>query len=96
MKELLTIFEDFVGGESLLLSYNPLMSIVLTCDLLNKLGPAKGVFRDQCNEMVEELLTLGEIYSSKIEDEDYFEELVQDLDFNGRSVLNIICYSQFQ
>ena len=44
---------------------------------------------------MESLLELGEIYSSKVEDEDHYKELINDTDFNGRTVLNIICYSQF-
>lgn len=46
--------------------------------------------------MLDVLLSLGEIYSSKIDDEEYYKDLIKDKDFNGRSVLNIICYSQFQ
>ena len=42
--------------------------------------------------MREIFLILGGIYSSKIDDEEYYKELVFDKDFNGRSVLNIICY----
>ena len=72
------------------------MSIALTCDLLTKIGESRKMFRDRCNEMREIFLILGGIYSSKIDDEEYYKELVFDKDFNGRSVLNIICYSQFQ
>lgn len=95
--KLLDIFGTYNDEESkvLLLSYNPLMTIALTCDLLVKIGNAKKVFRDRCNEMLEELLSLGEIYSSKVEDIDEYKDLVDDLDFNGRSVLNIICYLGF-
>lgn len=46
--------------------------------------------------MLEELLSLGGIYSGKVEDLDEYKNLVDDLDFNGRSVLNIICYLGFQ
>ena len=53
------------------------------------------MFRDRCNDLLEVLLGLGEIYSGKIEDEDYYCDLINDKDFNGRSVLNIICYSKF-
>ena len=71
------------------------MSIALTCDLLNKIGSSRKMFRDRCNDSLEVLLGLGEIYSGKIEDEDYYCDLINDKDFNGRSVLNIICYSKF-
>ena len=42
------------------------------------------------------LLDLGAIYSEKIDDEDHYSSLISDMDFNGRSVLHIICYSKFQ
>ena len=72
------------------------MSIALTSDLLVKIGESRKMFRDRCNDTLDTLLSLGQIYSAKIEDEEYYEELINDKDFNGRSVLNIICYSQFQ
>ena len=98
LEELLSIFETYNEEESkvLLLSYNPLMTIALTCDLLVKIGEAKKMFRDQCTEMLEDLLSLGEIYSGKVEELDEYKNLVDDLDFNRRSVLNIICYLGFQ
>lgn len=95
LEELIDIFEEYLEGNQLLLSYNPLMSIALTCDLLTKIGAQRKMFRDRCNDMLDVLLSLGEIYSSKIDDEEYYKDLIKDKDFNGRSVLNIICYSQF-
>lgn len=71
------------------------MSIALTCDLVVKIGKSRKIFSDRCNEMVDTLLSLGSIYSSKIDDEEYYESLLKETDFNGRSVLNIICYSKF-
>ena len=96
LEELIEIFEEYLEGNQLLLSYNPLMSIALTCDLLTKIGKSRKMFHDRCNDMLEVLLSLGEIYSSKIDDEDQYKALINDKDFNGRSVLNIICYSKFQ
>ena len=46
--------------------------------------------------MVDAFLDLGMIYSSRVEDEEHYKALINDKDFNGRSVLNIICYSKFQ
>ena len=80
----------------MLLSYNPLMTIALTCDLLVKIGEAKKMFRDRCTEMLDDLLSLGEIYSGKVDEIEEYKSLVDDLDFNGRSVLNIICYLGLQ
>lgn len=52
LDKLLELFASYTEEESkvLLLSYNPLMTIALTCDLLVKIGQAKKVFRDQCAE----------------------------------------------
>mmetsp|Transcript_34575 Transcript_34575/g.42585 ORF Transcript_34575/g.42585 Transcript_34575/m.42585 type:complete len:208 (+) Transcript_34575:476-1099(+) len=72
------------------------MSIALTCDLVVKIGKSRKMLNDRCNEQLDTLLSLGEIYSSKIENEVYYESLIKDKDFNGRSVLNIICYCKFQ
>ena len=46
--------------------------------------------------MLEDLLALGGIYSGKVEEIDEYKNLVDDTDFTGRSVLNIICYLGFQ
>ena len=43
---LLEIFDEFLGGTGLLLSYNPLMTIALTCDLLDKIGNSRKALRD--------------------------------------------------
>ena len=71
------------------------MSVALTCDLVMKIGKSRKQFRDQCHAMLEELLELGAIYCDKIEDEEYYDRLISETDFNGRSVLNIICYCKF-
>ena len=52
-----------------MLSYNPLMSISLICDLVGKIGKSRKMFTDQCNELLDSLLSLGMIYSGKIEEE---------------------------
>lgn len=36
------------------------------------------------------------MYSSKIQDEDYYEKLISDVDFKGRTVLKIICEEKFE
>ena len=36
------------------------------------------------------------MYSSKIEDENYYERLISDVDFRGRTVLKIICEEKFE
>ena len=38
-------------------------------------------FENECNGLKDDLLQLGKIYNSKIDDEDYFEGLIMDVDF---------------
>ena len=71
------------------------MSIALTADLLTNIARRKR-FADYCVGMKGQLLALGKIYNEKIEDEDYYETLIMDTDFSGRTVLSIICYSKLQ
>lgn len=41
-------------------------------------------------------MRLGYIYSSKIEDEKFYEKLITEEDFKGRSVLKIIAEKKFE
>ena len=97
LARLLDLFGNYIDGCSdyknakLLLSYNPLLSIALTSDLLTQIAKAKKRYQDRCNSMKEELLTLGQVYNDKITTDAYYKSLIMDVDFNGRSVLKIIC-----
>ena len=66
MKQLVEMFENFMESEYLenrmMLSYNPMMSIVLTAEILRKIANAKKLFRDKCNNMATELLEFGKMY----------------------------------
>ena len=76
---------DLVGGEDLenklLLSNNPLMSIALSSELLSNIGDAKERFNEQCESVKEELLSLGMVFNSRIDDLEEFESLIEDVDF---------------
>jgi hypothetical protein len=39
---------------------------------------------------------LGKMFISKIDDEKYYENLIMDTDFKGRSILKIICDNLFE
>ena len=45
--------------------------------------------------MKDDLLALGKCYNEKISDDSFYKELITDTDFNGRTVLKIICDGQF-
>lgn len=91
LKDLISIFSGYAdeGYEKnrLMLSYNPLMSIALTCELLKFLSRTRKRFQNECNKILSDLLDLGLMYNSKIENELYYERLILDRDFKGRTVL---------
>jgi hypothetical protein len=46
------------------------MSITLTADLLKKIADSRKRFSDECKNLVSDILNLGRIYNSKIENVD--------------------------
>lgn len=94
LRDLIDVFSDY-GEDSydknkLLLSYNPLMSIALTCELLSNIGNKRKKLENECMRVKRELMELGKMYSVKIEDERFYEALIQDEDFKSRSLIKII------
>jgi hypothetical protein len=63
LKSLIEIINDYVDSKfnqnTLLLSPNPLMSIALTCELLNKIAGARSKFDSECYQIQQNLLKLG-------------------------------------
>lgn len=100
IKELIEIFEQYANEtyekNQLLSSYNPLMTIALTCETLMNISKNRKKLENQATKVKKDLLALGQMYSSKIEDEDYYEELITDSDFRGRSLLKIITDMEFE
>ena len=64
--------ESSIQENRLLLSYNPMMSIALTADLLTNIAKRKR-FTDRCKDIKDGLLELGRIYNEKIDDPAYYE-----------------------
>ena len=80
------MFRNFTDETSLeenrlLLSHNPLMSIALAAELLMNIANSRKRFENECNGLKDDLLELGKIYNSKIDDEEYFKDLIMDTDF---------------
>lgn len=100
MKDLIDIINDYVeenyDKNRLLLSPNPLMSIALASELLNNVGANRRKFENECQRIKNRLLELGRMYSAKIEDEKYYETLIMDQDFQGRTVIKIITVNSFE
>lgn len=100
IKELIEIFEQYASesyeNNQLLLSYNPLMTIALAWETLTHILTHRKKLENQATKVRTDLLALGQMFSSKIEDEDYYEKLVTDTDFRGRSLLKIITDLEFE
>ena len=80
LKELIEIINDYVeenyDKNRLLLSANPLMTIALAAEILNNVGESRRKFENECHKVRNSLLDLGKMFSSKIEDERYYEKLI--------------------
>ena len=94
LKSLIEIINDYVDEKysrnRLLLSANPLMSISIACELLNKIADARRKFESECFQIQQELLKLGQMYTKKIEDETYYESILMAKDFSDRNLIKII------
>ena len=72
------------------------MSIALTAEVLKFIASSRKRFENECNKIYDDILELGKMYTSKIEDERYYENLIMDKDFRDRSVLKIITENLFE
>ena len=102
LSDLIDCFDNFIsadfdsnpdpgeGGNRLAQCSNPLMIIALTCELLERIASTKLQFRQSCDELKEGLLELGKEICDKIDEEDQFEILLNDVDFSNRTLLSII------
>ena len=85
IEKLLDKFDGYVGENydtnKLMLSNNPLLSLALTAELLSQIAVAKKKFTSRCNDLQDEILTLGKIYNMKNEVDEDFYDLIMDEDF---------------
>lgn len=99
LQRLISMFKELIDDKyennRLLLSYNPLMSIALSAELLTKISRERARFQNVCRGLKNELLELGKQYNLKIINEDYFKILITDVDFQNRTILKIITSQDF-
>lgn len=88
--------EDTYECNSLLQSSNPLLCIALSCELLQIIGNSRKRFENECNDLMGDLLDLGKVFNSKIEEQDYHRQLLFDNDYQNRTVLKIITICNFE
>lgn len=72
------------------------MSIALTSEILKFIANSRKRFENECNKIYDDVLALGKMYVSKIDDEKYYESLVMDKDFRDKTVLKIITENMFE
>lgn len=73
--------EDAYEDNRLLQSCNPMQCIALSCELLLNIAGSRKRFENECLGLKDDLLELGKVFNSKIDDEDYYETLLLDVDF---------------
>lgn len=78
----------------MLLTYNPILAICLSCEYLNKIGNALNVFKHENNVIKGNLLNLGIKIIENFEDEK-IEKIFLDLDFKDRTLIKIITKNNF-
>ena len=79
---------DFAHNR-ILLSYNPILYICLSCEYLQRIAQRIKIFEHNCTKIVHKILSLGKkiIETMKFED---IEKVMMDKDYKNRTVINII------
>lgn len=72
------------------------MSMTLACEILGKIADARRKFEIECFEIRQNILLLGQMYSKKIGDEEFYERIIMSKDFTNRSVIKIITQNNFE
>jgi hypothetical protein len=79
----------------ILLCYNPIMSISLCCEFLDRVGATANIFKGECKKIIEGLLVLG-THIINYTEEDKIDKLFHDTDFKDRTLLKIVSSNGFR
>ncbi len=84
-KRLIDILAAFSGDtynqNNLMLTCNSIMTIALAAELLETIGEKCKKVENECVRVRNEILELGRMITSKIEDEVFYEKLLMEEDF---------------
>ena len=99
LKELIENLQEIVTTDSaqqnrIMMSYNPILTISLSCIHLASIGKSIAVFSHEANSLIEELLTFGEVIIGEMDGE-VIGPIFMDTDFKDRTVLHLITYNGF-
>lgn len=75
--------------------YNPILMICLSCEILNKIGEAYSILKQECLEHSEELLKLGEKLLDEM-DKEVVNILYMDVDFLDRTTLKLVSDNEYE
>lgn len=59
VKNIKSILISSHENNRILLCYNPILSIALSCEFLSKVGDACNIFEEECKVLIKEMLRLG-------------------------------------
>jgi hypothetical protein len=94
LRELIDYLTETVNTMSaqqnrIMLTYNPILTICLSCINLKSIGKSIAVFSHEVNSLIEQLLTFGEVIISEM-DKVVIGPIFMDKDFKERTVLHLI------
>ena len=75
-------------------SYNPIMSVCLCCEFLEKIGDSISIFKHDCSNASGDIQNLGEQIIENMS-KDYVPNIFMDTDFLDRTVLKLITQGGF-
>ena len=95
---LISFFKDIANRDyahnRILLSYNPILFICLSCEYLQSIAERIKIFEHNCKIIKSKILSLGKkiIENMKFEE---IEKVFMDKDYKNRTVINIITTNEF-
>lgn len=73
--------EDTYDQNNLMLTSNAIMTIALAADLLDNIGEKCKKLENECIRVKNDILELGRLFTSKIDDEEFYKKLLMVEDF---------------
>ena len=98
IKEFIEFIKQFVESKEpnlMYKCYNPILTICLSCEFLTKIGNAIAFFKNEVNNLISQLLTLGEKLIENM-NSNVVSIIFMDTDFLDRTVLKLITDYEYE
>jgi hypothetical protein len=95
IKEFSDIIKQRQDENRMMLCYNPILSIALTCEFLDKISSKVHRFSHECGIIKKRLLKLGGVITSYLDD-DKITKVFLDTDFRDRTLLKLVTYNKYE